>query len=236
MVKRRRVKKAKSRRYPSPLVKACGWEGKRVPKAWVELPAGRQYGGEKCAKLAGERVRGRGGDWVVRGCATPVKPRAKAKRRGRKYTCQGAYVLSDARDSRSTTVMPKSVVRERLRKRAPLCDRQATWLANASPADLRAIERDAKANGVHPWELVGDLEFPHRRGSSPCCSYSPDYMKNPEACWRGLVRRVENKQASAGMSTARTKARFRARLIREGGDEGSADYRETLSGRRRRAA
>lgn len=196
----RRIKKPKTKRYASPLVKACGFDRKRVPKAWVELPAGRQYGGAKCTKLAGRKVRARGGDLVIRGCATPVKPRGK--RRSRKYTCQGAYALTDARGGRETTVLPKSVARERMRKRAPLCDRQASWLANATPTDLRAIERDADSDGVHPWTMVGDYEFPHREGSGPCCPYHPDYMRNPEACWRGLVRRAENRRATAGESTA----------------------------------
>lgn len=222
----------------SKMARRCGWKKGRVRRAWLDLPPGTQYSGPSCTKLAGKAVPpGRGGkvgSRTIIGCATPVKPKKNAVRRGRDYVCQGAFVLRDmenpgGRDS----YIPKSVARERIRAttRPGLCDHQATGFRKVSPADLRYVERDADAAGVHPWEFVGDLEFPHRKGSSICCPYHPDHAKaDPEACWRALVSRVNAKARSARQSFARDTAQRRQRALTRGDDVGDASYQETLRG------
>lgn len=221
------------------MVKLCGWKGKkRVKRQWLELPPGTPYADAKCTKLAGKAVpmrKGRGEKvtWVVKGCATPKKPRkGTASKRSVRYTCQGAFVLQDLAGRHAMT-MPKSVVRERIRseQRPGICDRQATGYKYATLADLAVVERDAKGAGIHPWDFVGDYEFVHRKGAGPCCPYSPNHATaDKDKCWEDLRARVRRRAAKAGLSSTREIARRRARVIREGGDVGDAPYRETLRG------
>lgn len=223
------------------LARYCGWERKRVPRAWKELGPGAQYGTEKCTKMAGRKVKVRGSTWEVKGCGTPVKPSSQQmKRRSRRYLCQGSILLGDAKNPQlALAAVPRSIVRAALRREEHprrLCEHQATLYQTASEADLRHVEREAAAAGLHPWELIGDYEFPHAPGAGPCCPLADTAVREGldlDEAWSALVARVRSRRAKAAMSDARVTARRRARVIREGGDEGDANYRETLRGHER---
>lgn len=157
------------------LCRACGWDKKRVPTAWREQKSGTPY---PCkSPLIGEDVTLRGDDRPSKivGCATPLGETIfQHGKRGQKYRCQGAFtVRTKIGRSAIETPVPKSVVRAR-RQHAKdvLCPDAPRY-----GADMRgftaATDRDAHKQHRHPFDLVEDLPFPHRVGSTPCCTNSP---------------------------------------------------------------
>lgn len=157
------------------LCKLCEWEGKRVPAPWVELPAGAPYEGS--SPLKGKRVKLRGDtvESVVVGLATPLGGSLLQGNRSRAYKCQGSYIVRTPLGSGSIeTPVPKSVVRERRRVREGLCpDDTPVSSADVRLGMVRELAREATRRKKHPWDLVAELPFPHRKGGSPCCINSP---------------------------------------------------------------
>lgn len=157
------------------LCKVCGWEGHRVPVAWLEEPPGTRY--EGASKLLGKRVQLRGDavESTVVALATPLGGSLLQGNRSKAYRCQGSYIVKTPFGAGSIeTPVPKSVVRERRREREGLCpDAQVYSSADLRAGAVRAFELDAARLKKAPFDLVGELPFPHRKGGSPCCINSP---------------------------------------------------------------
>lgn len=150
----------------SPVCKACEWQEKRVPAAWKSSPPGMPY---PCtSKLIGEQVTLRGDDRpsTVVGCATPLgESLLQTGKRSDRYRCQGAFLVKTPLGV--TIPVPRSVVRERRREREGNCPDQPTYAAGT----VQQMERAARKEGDHP-QRGQDIPFPHRRGSSACCTLS----------------------------------------------------------------
>lgn len=155
----------------------CGWEGRTLPRSWVELPPGAPYAGR--SKLLGSKVRLRGDevDSVVVSLATPVGPSLlQTGRLSRRASCEGAVIVRTPLGAGAVeTAVRKSVVRERRRlDERGQCPDAPSYSAQALRAAVAELERDAKRTGRPAFDLAGmELPFPHRKGSSPCCTYSP---------------------------------------------------------------
>jgi hypothetical protein len=229
---------AKQPKHRKRMAQACGWDKKkRIPKAWLLLGPGQEYA-TTGSKFIGRNVSLKGMTWKVVGITTPVATSSRTiARRAARYVCQGGFSLADPANPHSTSrkVQRRSVVRSAVRREdhpTKLCDRQAQ-LFGATLADLDAIEREASAAGVHPWELVGDYEFPHTHGAGPACPHADAAHReafDPDEEWKALRGRVRRRQPKAAMSSTRAAAMHRARTIREGGDTGDASYLESLRG------
>lgn len=150
----------------SPMCAACGWNQKRVPGAWKASPPGVPY---PCtSKLLGKAVTLRGDDRpsTVVGCATPLgESLLQTGKRSDRYRCQGAFLVKTPLGV--VIPVPRSVVRERRREREGNCPDQPTYAAGT----VQQMERAAKRAGDHP-QRGQDIPFPHRRGSSACCTLS----------------------------------------------------------------
>lgn len=158
----------------SPLCETCDWGEKRVPAAFKALPPGSPYPGK--SKLIGTKVtlRGETAPSTILGTATPVgESLLQTGRRSKRYACQGAFVVRTPLGIE--TVMPKSVVRERQRVREGNCPDQATY----APGTVQQMERAARRDGDHP-QRGQDLPFPHRKGSSACCTFSTSHTDDLE--------------------------------------------------------
>lgn len=230
---------AKSKKHRARMAQACGWDTKkRIPKAWLLLGPGAEYA-TTGSKFLGRQVNLKGNTWKIAGITTPPATSSRTiARRSVRYVCQGGFSLVDPKNQHSTTrlVKRRSVVRAAvLRAEHPssFCDRQASTMLNATLADCAAIEREAAATGVHPWDLVGDYEFPHAHGAGPACPHADAAHRetfDPDKEWKELLGRVRRRQPKAAMSTTRAAALHRARTIREGGDTSDAPYLESLRG------
>lgn len=116
------------------------------------VPCSSRYLG-RVAELREGRV-------TVRGCATGVTSKRRASAAYRK---QGAYLVEGLRGV--FFAVPKSRVREAVRPARPMCpDTLAPYAV-----DTRAAEREASRSGGDPWDYLGELPFPHRRGGGACC-------------------------------------------------------------------
>lgn len=159
------------------LCQVCGWPGHRVPRAWLDLPPGTPYPGRGRLLGAKVRLRGERRDSTVVSLATPTGGGLfQTGRLAREGLCQGAYVVSTPRPGggRVERVVPKSVVRDRRREREGLCPDAGDYSRAQIVGAVADAEREAARTGRHPFELVGgEPPFPHRRGSTPCCSHSP---------------------------------------------------------------
>lgn len=159
------------------LCKLCGWEGRMLPRAWVESPPGAPYAGK--SKLLGSKVRLRGDtvDSVVVSLATPVGPSLlQTGRLSRRASCEGAVIVRTPLGAGAIeTAVRKSVVRERRRlDERGQCPDAPSYSAQSLRAAVAELERDAKRTGRPAFDLAGaELPYPHRKGSSPCCAYSP---------------------------------------------------------------
>lgn len=159
------------------LCRLCGWEGKTLPRAWVEERPGTPYAGK--SKLLGAKVRLRGDEVesVVVSLATPVGPSLmQTGRLSRRASCEGAVIVRTPLGAGAIeTAVRKSVVRERRRlDERGRCPDAPSYSAASLAAAVAELERDAKRLRRPPIELAGfELPFPHRKGSSPCCAYSP---------------------------------------------------------------
>jgi hypothetical protein len=189
----------------------CGWQGHRVPRAWLEERPGTPYPGK--SRLVGARVRLRGDDRdsTVTGVATPLGGTLFGKNSKRRQ-CEGSYVVATPFGRGAIeTVVPKSVVRERRREREGNCPDAGNYNAAALRAAVAEIERDfardqkrAKPVWDHPFAMVGfELPFPHRKGSTACCAWSP---VSPEKL-RGLVERYRADGEEQDFETARVAVR-----------------------------
>ncbi len=158
------------------LCKACNWNAGSVPTAWLTEHAGTPY---PCkSKVIGRKVRLRGDprESTVVGCATPLGETIfQHGKRGKAYKCQGAFIVrSDFGRGVIETPVPKSVVRARIRHaKDKLCPDAAAFKGSEMRGYTRSMELEAKKSRRHPFDLVGDLPFPHRDKSSPCCGNSP---------------------------------------------------------------
>ncbi len=174
------------------LCAACGWNTKRVPRAWLEQGPGTPYPGS--SKLIGQRVTLRGDEVAstIVATATPLGETVfQAGRRSERYKCQGAFIVSTPL-GRGTIETPvaKSVVRERMRapRREGNCPDAPVYGGSSMKGFAGAMEREAAKLGRHPHDHVGaDLPFPHRKGSTPCCvnsKVSPAQLEALAAAWR----------------------------------------------------
>lgn len=168
----------------------CGWVGKRVPRAYVELPPGTAFPAK--SKLLGKRVTLRGDtrESEVVSVATPLGGGLFQAARSQRYKCQPSLIVRTplGRGAIETPV-PRSVVIERRRARNKLCpDAQVYSNVDKRAGVIRASERDAKRLNLHPWDVMGaELPFPHRQGSSACCLWSPvhpDKLLKLVSAWR----------------------------------------------------
>lgn len=180
------------------LCRLCNWEGRTLPRPWVELPPGAPYEGK--SKLLGSKVRLRGDevDSVVVSLATPVGPSLmQTGRLSRRASCEGAVIVRTPLGAGAIeTAVRKSVVRERRRlEERGQCPDVGQW----TPQSLRAAVLEAehvaaryKATGkkwdgetATPFAVVGyELPYPHRTGSSPCCDHSPVSVRKLNALVR----------------------------------------------------
>lgn len=126
-------------------------------------------------------LRGDPGYSTVVGCATPIGETIfQYGKRGKKYRCQGSFIVrSDFGRDPTETPVPRSVVRARIRaSKTGLCPDTPYYNGSEMRGLTRRIEIDAARGHYHPYDAVGDIPFPHRVGSSPCCKNSPI---NPQA-------------------------------------------------------
>lgn len=158
----------------SPLCVPCGWRKsdgtmkRGVKKAWLELGPGRPV---KCAsKLLGRKVPLKGGgEGEIVGCATPLgESLLQTDRRSRRYKCQGAVLLKTPLGV--VVPVPASVARERMRVREGLCPDAVRY----EKGMVAVMEREAIRRGF-PLVQGQDLPFPHRKGSSACCTNATTY-------------------------------------------------------------
>lgn len=157
------------------LCKVCGWEGRRIPRAWLEERPGTPYPGR--SKLIGAKVRLRGDevDSTVVSLATPLGGTLfQTGRQSKRAQCQGSYIVSTPFGrGHIETAVPKSTVRERRREREGNCPDAGVYSAVQLAGLVKEMERDAAKFGGHPFERAGgELPFPHRKGSSACCGNS----------------------------------------------------------------
>jgi hypothetical protein len=157
---------------PVGLCGPCGWQGKKIPRAWLDEKPGTPYPG--ASKLLGTEVTLRGDDRpsTVAGVATPVGGGVFGANRSKRYQCQGSFVVrTPLGRGHVDTVLPRSVVRERQRTREGNCP--DAMQGGIPQGMIRAIDREAARGGRHPFD-VSDQEppFPHRKGSTPCCGSS----------------------------------------------------------------
>lgn len=154
----------------------CGWAGKRIPRAWLEERPGTPYPG--ASKLLGAKVKLRGDEVesTVVSLATPLGGTLfQTGRQSKRARCQGAYVVATpfGRGFIETAV-PKSTVRERRREREGNCPDQPVYTSTELRGAVQEFAREAARFGKHPFEYAGgELPFPHRKGSTACCSNSP---------------------------------------------------------------
>lgn len=171
------------------LCKLCGWEGHRVPAPWVEEPPGTAYA--EASKLIGKTVKLRdGSDVEVVSVATPLGPSLlQTGRRSKRYQCQTALIVRSkiGRAVIDTPVL-RSKITERMRKREGLCpDAQVFSSVDRAAGYARMLERESAKKKVHPFDLVAELPYPHRKGGSACCLNSPlhpDKLLKAIEAWR----------------------------------------------------
>ena len=165
----------------SAAARVCGGKP-RVPRSWRDVAPGEEVPcPARSRAMLGARVALRGeGPVTVVGCAAPVLPSSRSRAyRSDRHKCQGAFLIQSPLGVRFA--VPKTVLRERMRTltRGEPCDRAvrltgrmvSDWVAEGltTPEAIRAA-------GVLPIP-PGDLPFPHRKGGSPLCSYSPGMME-----------------------------------------------------------
>ncbi len=163
----------------SPLGVECGWCGpegaprKGVKTEWLRQRAGTPYPCQ--SKLVGKTVPLRGGGTgLVAGCATPLgESLLQTGRRSRRYKCQRAMMVK--LPIGVEVPVPASTVRERRRVREGLCPDAVRYERGMA----LTMEREATRGGYH-WMRGNDLPFPHRKGSTPCCTSATNYHGNLE--------------------------------------------------------
>lgn len=158
------------------LCKVCGWEGKRIPRAWLDERPGTPYPGK--SKLVGARVRLRGDDVdsIVTSVATPLGGTLfQTGRQSKRAQCQGAYIVSTPFGrGHIETAVPKSTVRERRREREGNCPDTPVYTSVELQGVVKEFAREAAKYKKHPFDYAGgELPFPHRKGSTACCANSP---------------------------------------------------------------
>lgn len=158
----------------------CGWEGKRVPAAWIDEPPGTAMPDEP-STLLGRIVylRGEVEPSKVVAVGTPLGPSLlQTGRRSQRYTCQPSLILRTRLGSGFIeTPVLRSKATERMRVREGLCgDAQTFSSVDKKAGYARYLDRESAKKGVHPFDMVGELPYPHRRGSSACCINSPVYV------------------------------------------------------------
>lgn len=160
----------------SGLCRACKWNTRRVPRAWLDQPSGTPY---PCkSKVIGREVTLRGDPRPskVVGCATPLGETVHQHgRRKRAYQCQSAFVVRSefGRGGSIETPVPRSVVTARMRHAKDVLCPDASTYGSSMRGYTRSVELDAARAKVHPFDRVADIPFPHRIGSTPCCENSP---------------------------------------------------------------
>lgn len=144
-----------------------------MPKAFREQGPATRY---PCkSKLIGREVTLRGDPSPSRivGCATPLGRTAVGRRSSRRKCEPALIVRSKIGLFDIETPVPGSIVRRGLRQRGErMCADAPSYGAEMSDHVLR-IEAEARANKQHPFDLVREMPFPHRHGSSACCGNSP---------------------------------------------------------------
>lgn len=171
------------------LCKACGWADKRVPDAWLTQNPGSPYPGK--SKLIGQQVVLRAGEpsSTIVATATPLGETIFQQGRSLRYKCQGSFIVRTPMGRGAIeTPVPKSVVRERMRvpKREGNCPDAPEYTSATMKGLTQALERDSLKAGRHPYDGVGELPYPHRKGSSPCCTNSrlnPTELDKLVAAW-----------------------------------------------------
>lgn len=189
MPRRRAEADAPAPSRPSPSAARCDWgKRRRVPKAWHTQRPGTPY---PCnSHLVGREVTLRGDPRpsTVMGCATPLGATALGKRSS-KRACEGAMVLRSGfgRFGGIDTPVPTSTVRRGLRRAAERMCPDAPTYGPELRGVVQRVEAEARAARRHPFDLVNELPFPHRIGSSPCCGsspYSPRRLDALALAWR----------------------------------------------------
>jgi len=190
------------------LCKACGWAEKRVPEAWLEQGPGTPYPGR--SKLLGQKVTLKAGEppSTIVSTATPLGETIFQQGRSLRYKCQGAFIVRTPFGSGAIeTPVPKSVVRERMRapKREGNCEDQPVYRGSEMKGFSSSVEREALKAGRHPYDQVGELPFPHRKGSTPCCNNStlnPASLDRLIAAWVDSGEEVDFEKARAAVVRA----------------------------------
>ncbi len=189
------------------LCQVCGWQGKRVPAPWLDYPPGTAY--EEPSKLLGAVVTLRG-DVVpstVVSLATPTGGSLLQGNRSKRYRCQPTFIVrTPFGRSFFETPVPRSVVTERRRVREGLCpDAQVFSSVDRAAGYARHLERRAAEEKTHPFDLVGELPYPHRKGGSACClnsSVHPDKLAKLVDAWRESGEESDFASAQAAVRRA----------------------------------
>ena len=171
------------------LCDVCRWEGRRVPRAWLDERPGTAYDGP--SKLLGTVVQLRGDDRpsTVVSLATPLGGSLLQGNRSKRYRCQGSYIVrTPFGRGHIDTVVPKSQVRERQRMREGNCPDAPVYNGTTLLQAVADIERGAKRAHRHPFDEAGaEVPFPHRKGSTACCINSPVSADKLEAMARDFL-------------------------------------------------
>lgn len=140
-------------RYPEPLRYGQPLPSTRARRVGETVPLGRGPGAP----------RGK-----VIGSTTPPRPTLAQLQRGGQSLCERGYWIETEGGVR--VAVSAKQVRELVRApREGLCPHHAAL----DGYGLQATVAEAKAARVgHPRDVVTDLPFPHRKGSSPCCAAS----------------------------------------------------------------
>lgn len=138
------------------------------------FPAPLRYGDPISAGRVQRRevvISKRGARGVVVGRTAPVEPTLGALARGRSSELCGTGYLVEV-NGRAVAANARKV-RELNRTPREPCPVHVQADAPTLRALMREAERLAAEGEVaHPWELLGDLPWPHHAGSGPCCGSS----------------------------------------------------------------
>lgn len=152
--------------------------GELCPR-WDGFLPGTRYACD--SPYLGREVQLRKGATPVRvlACTSPpwVAPAARAKLSKRR-ACEGGFEVDIVGGLGVPTVVRGSKVRERLRVREGLCPDALE--IDPHQGYVAYTEREAHRAGRAPYADGGELPFPHRLGSTPCCKNSPSYPDKVE--------------------------------------------------------
>lgn len=119
--------------------------------------------------------------------STPPRPTLAQLSRGARSLCDRGYIV-ETRGGVKLAVNAKQVREANRSPREGLCPFHRVMDGLSLGALVHAVEEERRARGTNPRdeEMVRDLPFPHRRGSSACCEaseVSPERVLALLAAW-----------------------------------------------------